>query len=101
MRRSSSALAQGQIEPGSCKVVAAGGREVTVFNVDGTLYATQVECTHQGGPLCAGSFLGEIVTCPWHGSQFNVRTGEVVNDPAKEPLKTYPVSIVNGDVMIG
>lgn len=89
------------IPPGTCKTATVNGIEVAVFNVDGQFYATQTDCTHRGGPLCDGSLAGEIVTCPWHGSRFDVRTGEVVQDPAEEPLTTYPVQVKDGSILIG
>ncbi len=49
---------------------------IALFNVEGTLFALDGVCPHQGGPLGNGILCGEIVTCPWHGWQFNVRTGE-------------------------
>ena len=54
----------------------AGERIVAVFNVDGTFYALDGICPHQGGPLGKGSLCGSIVTCPWHGFQFDVTTGQ-------------------------
>ena len=71
--------------------------EVAVFNVGGTLCATQEKCTHRQGPLSKGKLDGSTVTCPLHGSQFNVCTGEVLRGPATDPLKTYRV-IVDGDI---
>jgi len=67
--------------------------EVAVYNVDGTFYATQNACTHKQGPLNEGTLDGNVVECPWHGSKFNVCTGQVVLGPAKEALKTYRVII--------
>ena len=49
--------------------VNAGGAEVAVYDVDGAFYATQAECTHEGGPLSEGELNGKVVTCPWHGSR--------------------------------
>ena len=95
------ALRVQDIPPGTCKTVVLAGKVVAVFNVDGQFYATQADCTHWGGPLCEGSLSAEVVTCPWHGSQFNVRTGEVVMDPAEEPLTTYPVEVRDGLVVVG
>ena len=71
--------------------------EAAVFNVGGSLCATQDKCTHRQGPLSKGKLDGSTVTCPLHGSQFNVCTGEVLRGPATDPLKTYRV-IVDGDI---
>ena len=67
--------------------------EAAVFNVGGDFCATQVKCTHRQGPLSKGKLDGSTVTCPLHGSQFNVCTGVVLRGPATEPLKTYRVSL--------
>jgi nitrite reductase/ring-hydroxylating ferredoxin subunit len=56
--------------------VAAAGRIIALFNVGGTFLALDGVCPHQGGPLGKGTLSGHIVTCPWHGWQFDVRTGE-------------------------
>jgi nitrite reductase/ring-hydroxylating ferredoxin subunit len=71
--------------------------DAAVFNVAGTFCATQAKCTHRGGPLNEGKLDGSTVTCPWHGSQYNVCTGAVVRGPATEPAKTYRV-IVEGEI---
>lgn len=70
---------------------------VSVFAVNGKLCATQAKCTHLGGPLHEGALDGHILTCPWHGAQFDVRTGEVLRGPATRPLETYAVH-VQGDI---
>ncbi|HYP18963.1 MAG TPA: non-heme iron oxygenase ferredoxin subunit [Chloroflexia bacterium] len=89
------------IPPGSCGLGRAGNEEVAVFNVEGQFYATQNRCTHAGGPLCEGGLWGDVVQCPWHGSEFNVRTGEVVSGPARVPVKTYSVTVQDGVISIG
>jgi nitrite reductase/ring-hydroxylating ferredoxin subunit len=71
--------------------------DLAVFNVDGVFCATQATCTHRQGPLNEGTLDGSTVTCPWHGTQFDVRTGAVLRGPAKEPLKIYQVT-VEGDI---
>jgi len=82
-----------EVPPGSALLVGA----VAVFNVGGSFCAAQAKCTHRGGPLNEGTLDGSTVTCPWHGSQFNVCTGAVTHGPAREPLKTYRV-IFDGDI---
>ena len=62
--------------PGEAREYVARDRIVAVYNVDGTLHALDGVCPHQGGPLGKGVLEGEIVTCPWHGWQFNVCTGQ-------------------------
>ena len=81
------------VPPGS--VVLVG--DVAVFNVNGGFCATQAACTHKQGPLNEGPLDGSTVTCPWHGSRFDVCTGAVLQGPAKDPLKTYRVT-VDGEV---
>jgi nitrite reductase/ring-hydroxylating ferredoxin subunit len=81
------------VPPGSALLVG----DVAVFNIAGSFCATQGKCTHRQGPLSKGSLDGSTVTCPNHGAQFNVCTGEVLRGPAQDPLKTYRV-IVDGDI---
>ena len=82
-----------EVPPGSALLVG----DVAVFNIAGSFCATQGQCTHRQGPLSKGSLDGSTVTCPNHGAQFNVCTGEVLRGPAQDPLKTYRV-IVDGDI---
>ncbi len=62
--------------PGAAIERVAAERIIALFNVEGTLYALDGVCPHQGGPLGQGELCGEVVTCPWHGWQFNVQTGQ-------------------------
>lgn len=79
------------IPPGSAKLVEAEGKRIAVFNVGGRYYAIDDACLHQGGPLSEGELEGEVVTCPWHGSKFNVTTGAVLSPPARSGVNRYPV----------
>ena len=81
------------VPPGSIVLVG----DVAVYHIDGGFCATQAACPHRQGPLNEGTLDGSTVTCPWHGSQFDVCTGVVIRGPAKDPLKTYRVT-VDGDV---
>ena len=87
------------VEPGTGKVVEAGGRAVALFNVDGTFYAIDNTCLHRGGPVGEGDLDGVVVTCPWHGFQYDVTTGRNVFDP-EVGLATYPVRVVDENVLI-
>jgi nitrite reductase/ring-hydroxylating ferredoxin subunit len=86
-----------QVGPGQTALVHLDGQPVAVYNVDGTFYATQEACTHADGPLSQGDLEGQVITCPWHGSCFDVTNGAVVCGPASEPLKTYRV-VVSGEI---
>jgi len=78
-------------EPGKALRVTVDGGPVAVFNVGGTLFGVGAKCTHVGGPLDQGTVSGATVTCPWHGSQFNLETGAVVRAPAVRPVTSYRV----------
>jgi len=77
------------VPPGAALLIG----NVSVFNVAGKFCATQSKCTHRQGPLNEGRRDGSTVTCPWHGSQFNVCTGAVLSGPATDVLKTYRVVV--------
>lgn len=79
------------VPPGSGKLVEVEGKHIAVFNVGGRYYAIDDTCPHQGGPLSEGELEGEVVTCPWHGSTFNVTTGAVLTPPARRGVNRYPV----------
>lgn len=87
------------VPPGSGSVVQAGGRLLALFNVDGALYALDNTCLHRGGPVGEGDLEGTIVTCPWHGFQYDVTTGRNVFDP-EVGLETFEVLVVDGEVRI-
>ncbi|WP_169976182.1 Rieske (2Fe-2S) protein [Tautonia rosea] len=63
------------LPPGSSKEVEYEGKIVALFNLDGAIVAVDGICPHQGGPLADGVCRGGVVTCPWHGWQFNLRDG--------------------------
>lgn len=90
----------GDVAPGTGVVVKAAGRTLALFNLSGTFYALDNKCTHMGGPLGEGDVDGNVVTCPWHGSKFDITTGAVVGPPARRPVAAYRVSIEKGEVMV-
>ena len=89
-----------ELSPGSGKVVQADGRTIALFNVEGKFYAIDNACPHRGGPLGEGELNGEIVTCPWHGSNFNVKTGAVTRPPAATGVRSFVVKVEAGNVLV-
>jgi nitrite reductase/ring-hydroxylating ferredoxin subunit len=88
-----------EIPPGSARVVRAGEVELALYNVDGDFHATQSQCLHLKGPLGDGELEGPVVTCPWHGWQYDVRTGENEFDRALQ-LQSFEVVVEDGDVKV-
>ena len=85
--------------PGSAMETVVDDRIVALFNVDGQYYALDGICAHQGGPVGKGSLDGCIVTCPWHGWQYDVRTGaNQVNRSVSQA--TLPVKIEDDQVYV-
>ena len=98
-----------EIPPGERKIVEVAGRSIGVFNLDGVFFALRNRCPHQGGPLCSGTLsglitasgpgayhysrAGEIVRCPWHGWEFDIRTGQSWCDPTHVRVRSYAVTI--------
>ncbi len=87
------------VRPGEAKVVLVAGRPLALFNVNGTFYATDNTCLHRGGPVGEGFLEGAVVTCPWHGWQYDVKTGQSFTNPAAR-LRTYRVVVEADDVKV-
>ena len=83
----------GDVAPGQVKVYEVGGRQIALCNVDGTFYAIDDVCTHDGGSLDQGELDGAQIECPRHGARFDVRTGRALVLPAVVPVRTYPVEV--------
>ena len=75
------------------------GHEILVINLDGQYYCLPAMCTHAGAPLVEGEILGDILICPWHGSNFRITDGSVIKGPAEKPLIVYPC-IVQDDYLV-
>lgn len=104
-----------EIPPGSRKVIEADRRSIGVFNIGGQYYAIRNLCPHQGAALCnglvsslvtsdrPGEFAyekeGEIIRCPWHFWEFDIKTGCMIVDP-KTRTKTYDVTVERYDVTV-
>ena len=87
------------VPEGSVRQIRVGDEEIAVANCDGAFYATQGHCIHLQGPLGEGWLEGCVLTCPWHGWQYDVRTGENEFDRAIQ-LQTYDVDIADGTIRV-
>lgn len=88
------------LEPGSMTMVEVDGKPVLLANVDGEFYAVSDLCTHEEYNLSEGSLDGCEVECPGHSAFFDLKTGDVIDGPAMDPLETYSVQIEDGAVFI-
>jgi nitrite reductase/ring-hydroxylating ferredoxin subunit len=93
--------ATSEIPDGSMKAVDVAGERVVVANEGGSFFAFCEECTHDGGPLSQGELSGGIVTCPWHFSSFDIRTGAVVDSPAEDAIAVFEVKVEDDAVFVG
>lgn len=89
----------GDIPVGRGKTISVGEKSVALFNVDGMFYAIDNTCLHRGGPLGEGELEGCVVTCPWHGWKFDVRSGEMTMNTAAR-VNCYPTRVDGEDVQI-
>jgi len=92
--------ATSQLTPGQGILIKIKGHQLALFNVEGDFYAIANRCTHSGGPLAEGRLHQTTVTCPWHGAQFNVSTGEICGGPAVTEVATYPVHIEDQSIYV-
>ena len=99
MERFVRVAAASEIQPGKGKLVEVDGRYIALFNTGGAYYAIDNTCLHRGGPVGEGDLEGVVVTCPWHGFQYDVTTGRNILDP-DVGLETFAVRVENGDVYI-
>ena len=88
-----------ELAAGTGKAVEVEGKSIALFNVNGKVYATDNTCLHQGGPLGEGMLEDDVVTCPWHMWQYNVRTGENLEDSMLK-VDTYPVRVSGDDIEV-
>ncbi len=104
------------IPPGSRKLFSVKGRPIAIFNLDGDFFGMLNRCPHQGGSLCEGKVTGlvlsstpgeyryarkgEIIRCPWHGWEFDIRTGQSYCDPDRIRTKAYPVDTATGAMVV-
>jgi len=90
-----------QLPEGELLAVELGGESVLLVNVGGEIKAVSETCPHEEAPLSEGYLDDGTLECPWHSSIFDLATGEVLEGPSLEDLKTYPVHIEGDDVLLG
>ncbi len=104
-----------EIPPGGRKIVSVNGQEIGVFNLRGAYYALRNICPHRLGPLCRGRLRplvlpdgvtgmtytreGEIIKCPWHEWEFDIKTGQALYDPQLH-VRTYRVEVENDKIVL-
>jgi len=81
------------------KMVDIGGQQIAIFNIGGEFLAINNVCPHRGGPLGEGAVEGGVVTCPWHGWQFDVKTGANPVNPAA-CVKTFPCKVEGSELWV-
>lgn len=84
---------------GTMKRVEIGGQRYLVANANGSFYAVDELCSHEDVSLYLGCIQGDNIKCSLHGSRFSLKTGQPLEDPATEPLSTYPVKL-NGNIIL-
>jgi nitrite reductase/ring-hydroxylating ferredoxin subunit len=105
-----------EIPPGARKRVEVEGRPIAVFNVKGEFFALLDRCPHQGASLCQGKLVGlveasgpgqyrylrqgEIIRCPWHGWEYDLRTGKSWCEPDRARVRSFPVAIEPGRTLV-
>jgi naphthalene 1,2-dioxygenase ferredoxin component len=94
------AVARRNLSAGEVIGVEVGGRSIAIYDSDGNLFATDNVCTHAYARLSDGWLDGETIECPLHAARFDIRTGKVLDPPATEDLKTYPVRVVDDDIQV-
>lgn len=90
----------GELASTQAKKVEVDGKVIALFNLEEGYYAIDDTCPHRGGPLSGGPLEGEVVTCPWHGSKFNVKSGDVLTPPARTGVSSYRVRVSGSDIEV-
>lgn len=105
-----------EIPPGQRRLVNANGRDIIIFNVDGEYFAVANRCPHEGASLCKGRIVGlveatepgayqysrrgELIRCPWHGWEFDLRTGKSWCEPDRTKVRRYDLKVEPGGALV-
>jgi nitrite reductase (NADH) small subunit/3-phenylpropionate/trans-cinnamate dioxygenase ferredoxin subunit len=93
------AVKKDEVPPGTIRELQLDGRTVALANVDGKFFCVDNTCLHHGGPLGEGLLEGSVVTCPWHGWQYDVTTGKVIANPSVG-VQSYAVEVRGNDIYV-
>lgn len=88
-----------EFTPGCGRMVLVNGRHIALFRLDAGFFAIDNRCLHEAGPLCEGEIGGGVVTCPWHGWSYEIRTGTLVQDP-RVGVSRHNTRVVGDDVQV-
>jgi nitrite reductase/ring-hydroxylating ferredoxin subunit len=88
------------IPPGEMKQFDLKEEEILVINLNGRLHCLGGRCSHAGAPLAEGDLEGEVLTCPWHYSQFKITDGSVLRGPANASLRVYRTEVKDGQLFV-
>ena len=105
-----------ELQGEGCHRVQVGGRQIALFSVGGRFYAVRDRCPHKGASLCGGTIGGtflasspqeylygqqdQVLRCPWHGWEFDLESGRSLLEPNDVSVRTYPVSVEDGVVVL-
>lgn len=89
-----------ELPPGTLKPIRAGDLAIALCNVEGEVYAVEDNCSHQHFPLSQSDLEDDILTCAWHGAQFDVRTGAPLALPAVKPVRTFEVRVMDREIYV-
>jgi nitrite reductase/ring-hydroxylating ferredoxin subunit len=104
------------IAAGTCKIVTVRGREIGIFRIGDDFYGLMNRCPHQGAPLCRGEIVsrlvapspgdyrltrpGEMIRCPWHCWEYDIRTGQSLCDPTSVQARAFNVEVAPGKTLV-
>jgi len=94
------AAARSDLATGDVFGVEVSGHSIALYEVDGSIFATDNICTHAYARLSDGWLDGEVIECPLHAARFDIRTGKVLDPPATVDLKSHPVRIVGDEIQV-
>ena len=89
-----------KVQENELKQFSLKGYEILVINQNKKFYCLEARCTHAGAPLAEGELENGVLQCPWHGSRFNIETGEVVRGPAKKQLHVYSSTVKDNNLFV-